>query len=96
MEVKMAKVDIKRKHALEFEIVKTKVNKLMDDLSDKYKLKCTWKNDKLLDVKGTGVKKGQVSLNDDNVHIEITLGMLASALKGKIESKINQYLDENL
>ena len=37
-----------------------------------------------------------VELTDSNIQVEITLGMLAKAMKGKIEEQVNKAFDRAL
>ncbi|PIE63059.1 MAG: hypothetical protein CSA25_02210 [Desulfobacter postgatei] len=42
------------------------------------------------------MKKGVVELTDRSINLEITLGILAKAMKGRIEGHVNMALDKVL
>ncbi|MBN2725656.1 MAG: polyhydroxyalkanoic acid system family protein [Deltaproteobacteria bacterium] len=92
----MASIDITRKHSMTNDDVKTKIEELRNDLEKKYGLECSWTSQEVLNIKGTGVKKGNISLNSGEIKVEINLSLLGSPFKSKIESKITEYMDANL
>ncbi|MDA3864256.1 MAG: polyhydroxyalkanoic acid system family protein [Deltaproteobacteria bacterium] len=92
----MASVNIKRNHNLNKDELKSKIESLKDQIEKDYKVKSSWKDDNTMSISGTGIKKGSLNFDDSSINIDIKLGMLASALKGKIESGINKKLDELL
>ncbi|MBU1221961.1 polyhydroxyalkanoic acid system family protein [Myxococcota bacterium] len=92
----MASIDITRKHSLSNEDVKAKIESLRTELEKKYSLKCSWKNNEVLDIAGTGVKNGNITLSSGLVQIAINLTFLGSPFKSKIETRINEYMDANL
>jgi putative polyhydroxyalkanoate system protein len=92
----MASVNIKRNHNLNKDELKSKIESLKDQIEKDYKVKSSWKDDNTMSISGTGINKGSLNFDDSSINIDIKLGMLASALKGKIESGINKKLDELL
>ena len=88
----MPKVEISRSHEFTMEKAKEKVDILANDLKDKYKLTTSWSG-YCLDFKRTGAK-GKIQLEDKKVIVTVDLSMLLSALKSKVEERINQKLDE--
>ncbi|MGM0597651.1 MAG: polyhydroxyalkanoic acid system family protein, partial [Myxococcota bacterium] len=89
-------VNIKRNHNLDKDELKNKIESLKDQIEKDYKVKSSWTDDNTMSISGTGIKKGSLNFDDNSIKIDIKLGMLASALKGKIESGINKKLDELL
>ena len=92
----MAKISVSRRHNKPKTEVDELVEKLRSDLGQKYGLKSERNGDKV-NFKGSGVD-GVLEIEDNNVAINIKLGMMASMLSGKIESslksKLAQYLDD--
>ncbi len=91
----MAKINITRSHSLDMPTLKSKIEDVMGAMATKYDLKWSWKGDSEMEIKRSGLN-GTVKLDDSNIDIHIDLGMLLSALKGKIEEGINKELDKHL
>lgn len=90
----MATINIKRNHSLSHDEVVATVQKLADELSDKLDANCEWKGDNL-SFKRSGAS-GNVHVGEQDVEVNIKLGMLLTPLKGKIEQTVTEYLDDNL
>ena len=91
----MAKINITRSHSLDMSTLKSKIEDVMGAMASKYDLKWSWTGDTEMEVKRSGLN-GTVKLDSDKIDINIELGMLLSALKGKIEEGINKELDKHL
>lgn len=91
----MADINITKNHNLDVDTAKERLNQLAVELKSKYGIKSSWSGN-VATLSGTGLKKGVVELGDTTVKVEITLGMLARAMKGKIEEQIQLAIDKAL
>lgn len=91
----MADISITKNHSLGLDVARERIEKMSDELQQKYGIKSSWAGN-VANLSGTGLKKGTVSLSESNVVVEISLGMLARAMKGKIEEQINAQFDKIL
>ena len=90
----MATIDITRTHALGKERAREVAELVAERLKDKISATYHWVGDDLR-FERSGAK-GRIAVTATEVRIEIDLSMILRPLKGKIESKANQYLDEYL
>lgn len=65
--------------------------KLADELSGKFDAKCEWDGPELRFTRPGA--NGCVRISDNDVRIEVKLGMMLSPLKSKMESIISDELD---
>lgn len=91
----MADIDINKSHSLEISDARTRLEKMAGDLQSQYGIKSAWTGNTAI-LSGTGLKKGRVELTDTAVNVQITLGILAKAMKGKIQAQVNIALDNAL
>jgi putative polyhydroxyalkanoate system protein len=95
----MATIDIKRSHTFDKEEAKRRAEALARSMEDKLGIRWSWQEDCLRFDTPSGVAKGasgQVTVEPSNVRVEVDLPFLLRALKGTVESKINEKLDEVL
>lgn len=90
----MAKIHIEETVKLEKEQLRTKVENLLTKVKEKYGLKGEWKND-LYTFKAPQVD-GKILAANGKVTVDISLGLLASAFKDKIECELKQRIKEEL
>lgn len=90
----MATIHITKTHQLDHEAVRANVQELADTLADKLSAEYRWENDRLV-FKRSGAS-GFVRLGDQEVEVEIKLGILLTPLKGNIEKTITEYLEQRL
>jgi putative polyhydroxyalkanoate system protein len=91
----MATININKKYTKSVAEVKEQLEELVTDLADRYELKCQWTSDHTVTFKRSGAD-GEISIADGNVNFKMKLGFVLSALKGKVERRVNSYLDEHL
>ncbi|MBN2802278.1 MAG: polyhydroxyalkanoic acid system family protein [Deltaproteobacteria bacterium] len=91
----MSDINITKPHALGLETAKSKLDAFSTTLEKEYGIKSSW-NGNTCDLKGTGLKKGTVTVSENDITIDITLGLLGKALKGTIESKIESQFSKVL
>lgn len=90
----MALIKLKRKHALGQEKARSTVEALAKKLQDELDAKYHWEGS-TLQFSRSGAS-GHIDVSDEEVDIEIKLGMLLSPLKGKIEKTIQEEIDQHL
>lgn len=93
-EYAMATIRVERSHQLGREAVRDKVEALAARLAREYQLRCQWRGDRL-DVERSGVK-GHIAIDERAVRIELSLGLLLSAMRGPLQSEIESALDREL
>ena len=95
----MADISISRTHALGKETARKKAEDLANKLQDKLGIEWAWKSDAIhFEAKGGVAKgaKGTVSVTDTTIKVELGLTFTLKLMKGTIESKIHEKLDEAL
>jgi len=90
----MATIHITRPHQLDQETVRDKVQELANTLVDKLSAKYTWEEDRLI-FKRSGAD-GFIRIGNQELEVEVKLGMMLRPLKGTIEKTITEYLDQQL
>jgi putative polyhydroxyalkanoate system protein len=88
----MATIKVSREHAHDKDEIRRRCDKFMTKMTE-LGLKADWQGDT---CKFSGPAKGQLTLADKRVDLEVELGMALSLMKGKIEEKINEGLDRAL
>jgi putative polyhydroxyalkanoate system protein len=95
----MATIDISRAHTLDKDEAKRRAEALAKGLEDKLGIRWSWDGDRIRFDAPHGAAKGAtgtVSVDGSAVRVEVDLPFLLRAVKGTIESKINQKLDDLL
>jgi putative polyhydroxyalkanoate system protein len=93
----MATIDIRRSHTLDKEEAKRRAETLVQSMADRLGVLWRWDGDLIRFDAPSGVAKGSngtIRVDPNAVRVEIDLPFLLRALKGKLESKINEKLDE--
>ena len=90
----MTSIHITRPHQLDQATVRNKVQELADTLVEKLSAEYQWDQDRLV-FKRIGAT-GFVRIGDQEVEVEINLGLILRPLKGTIEKTITEYLDQRL
>jgi putative polyhydroxyalkanoate system protein len=93
----MATIDIRRAHTLDKDEARRRAEALAKGMEEKLGIRWSWDGDRIrFDVPGGAAKgaTGTVSVDPAEVRVEVDLPFLLRAVKGTIESKINQKLDD--
>ncbi len=93
----MATIDISRSHTLDKDEARARTEKLAKSLEEKLGIRWHWEGDKIKFDAPSGAAKGAtgtVHVDPSAVRVEVDLPFLLRAVKGTIESKINQKLDD--
>ena len=95
----MSTIDVRRAHALPKEEAKKRAEELANSMKQRFELEWRWDGDRIAfdaprgAAKGT---KGSVDVGDKEVRVQIDLPFLLRVLKGTIETKVNDKLDQLL
>ena len=95
----MATIDIRRAHTLDKDEAKRRAETLAKGLEEKLGIRWHWEGDKIRFDAPSGAAKGSsgtVSVDPRDIRVEVDLPFLLRAVKGTVESKINQKLDDLL
>jgi putative polyhydroxyalkanoate system protein len=95
----MATIDIRRAHTLEKDEAKRRAEALAKGMEDKLGIRWHWDGDRIRFDAPSGAAKGAtgtVYVDPRDVRVEVDLPFLLRAVKGMVESKINQKLDDLL
>jgi putative polyhydroxyalkanoate system protein len=95
----MATIDIRRTHTLAKDEAKKRAEELARGMEAKLDLKWRWDGDHIRFEAPSGAAKGTtgtVEVTDSMVRVQIDLPFLLRVLKGKVESKVNEKLDQVL
>ena len=90
----MAEINVVRKHRLTIAQAKKIAQKTADDLASEYDLASEWQGDTLR-FSRSGVH-GAMAVSAREIRLDVRLGLLLSAFKGRIERHIEHRLDELL
>jgi putative polyhydroxyalkanoate system protein len=89
----MADITKTKSHNLDRDELRGRLEKLASEMQQKFSIKCRWDGD-ICHLSGAGLKGGKLEMTDSEVSIEITLGMMAKMLKGKIEQELESRMDK--
>jgi putative polyhydroxyalkanoate system protein len=95
----MATIDISRPHTLEKDEARRRAESLANDMQEKLGIKWRWDGDKIRFEAPSGAAKGAtgvVHVDPKDVRVEVDLPFLLRAVKGTVEQKINQKLEDLL
>jgi putative polyhydroxyalkanoate system protein len=95
----MATIDIRRSHTLDKEEAKRRAEALARSMEDKLGIRWRWEGDRIRFDAPSGAAKGTsgtVYVEPADVRVEVDLPFLLRAIKGKVETKITEQLDEAL
>ena len=87
----MADIDLKRVHNLGMDAARTKAEAMAEHLGKKFGLKGQWDGD-VLRFERPGVT-GSLAITAKDLHLLVSLGFLLKAMKGSIESAVQNELD---
>jgi putative polyhydroxyalkanoate system protein len=92
----MATIDIRRSHSVGKDTAKQKAEELARSMEGKLGIRWSWAGDAIKFDAPSGAAKGAsgtVEVDDSTVRVQIDLPFLLRAIKGTIESKVNNKLD---
>jgi putative polyhydroxyalkanoate system protein len=92
----MATIDITRGHSLSKDEAKKRAEEFAKTMQARFALDWKWVGDAIrFDAPSGAAKgtKGEVSVSDKAVRVQIDLPFLLRMMKGTVESKVNEKLD---
>ncbi|MFA7665013.1 MAG: polyhydroxyalkanoic acid system family protein [Burkholderiaceae bacterium] len=89
----MSKIQLQRAHALGMDGAREAVQRAAEEMHGKCGLEHAWQGDQL-SFSRPGVS-GTLEVRSSEVVLEAELGMLLSALRGRIEEEIHKCLDHH-
>jgi putative polyhydroxyalkanoate system protein len=95
----MSTIDITRKHSLPLDQAKKRAEDFAKSMETKLGLTWKWAGDKIVFDAPSGVAKGtkgDVSVSTEAVRVTVDLPFMLRVMKGTIESKIHEKLDQIL
>ena len=95
----MATIDIKRSQSLPKDTAKQKAEELAKSMETKLGIVWSWAGDAIkFDAPGGVAKgaKGAVSVTEKEVRVEVDLPFMLRVMKGTIEDRINEKLNQLL
>lgn len=90
----MSRIQVERCHQLGLEAARAKAQSLAERLASEFDVRYKWNGD-TLEFKRSGAD-GSICVTEDNVRVELKLGLLLSAMGGTIKREIEQALDKSL
>ena len=90
----MSTIIVEREHQLGRDGARDKAQALAERLAEKYDVAYQWHGDTLA-VNRAGAE-GTIVVGDSTIYIKLKLGVLFSALKGKIKREMEAALDKRL
>jgi putative polyhydroxyalkanoate system protein len=93
----MATIDIRRSHTLDKEDAKKRAETLAKSMEEKLGIRWQWAGDNITFDAPSGAAKGatgKVTVDTTQVRVEVDLPFLLRAVKGMVEGKINEKLDQ--
>lgn len=90
----MSRINIHRSHQLGRDAARARAEALAERLAREYDVSYHW-NGETLEFKRSGAD-GRIEVGEDSVDVELRLGLLFSALGGRIKSEIERTLDKSL
>lgn len=95
----MATIDISKNHSLPLPDAKKKAEELAGSMAQKFGIDWKWDGDTIkFDAKSGAAKgtKGEVAVSDKAVRVAIDLPFMLKMMKGTIEDKVNEKLNQIL
>jgi putative polyhydroxyalkanoate system protein len=91
----MSQILISRPHEACMDELKIEAEELAEKLKKKFGIKSKWLDDYHLHFEGMDVT-GQIFIEENNITVDVKLGLLGMLMKSKIEHELTSYLDEKI
>lgn len=91
----MARISLSKQHNKPEGEVRAMVEDLAESLARRYDAKAVWDGDNSVKIDHSRLS-GRLDILPGEVKVDVKLGMLAGAFKGKIEAELRKALDEKL
>lgn len=93
----MATIDLSKSHTLSIDDAKKKAEDLAKGMADKFGISWKWDGNVIrFDAPSGAAKgtKGEVAVTEKDVRVQIDLPFMLKMLKGTIEGKVKEKLDQ--
>lgn len=88
----MSDIHARKEHTMSLEEAKQTAQKLADQLQKEFQLDSQWQGN-TLNFTRSGVK-GKLDVTEKDVTVDISLGFMLKAFKGKIQTEIDKNIDK--
>jgi putative polyhydroxyalkanoate system protein len=95
----MATIDLRRAHTLSKDEAKSRAETLAKNMQEKFGIVWRWAGDSITFETPSGTAKGtkgEVSVSDSEVRVQIDLPFMLKVIKGTVESRVADKLKELL
>ena len=89
----MADIRMTRDHSVDVEEMRSRVQKIVDEMQSKVGIKGTWRGD-TCSISGKGIKKCDIVITPKDISFEVTLGMMFKMMKGQIQKQLADRIDK--
>lgn len=91
----MSNISLRQRHNKNPDELRELISQMAKKLDERYQITSRWLNDDQVEVARSGIK-GRITLSDNEVKVDIKLGLMMGAFKSKIESEISRSMAEKL
>ncbi len=91
----MSSIEISKAFTMPREELRDQLDDLAQQLGQDLQLECKWLSDDCLDFRRSGVD-GQINIDDEEIELTVTLGVLMEFFSGKIEREIRDFIDQHI
>ena len=91
----MASIQINKEFTMPEEELKGTLDHLATHLNEMFQVECTWKSDRCLDIRRAGAN-GELNITDNEVDLNVNLGIMLSPFKGRIEQAISEFINDHI
>ncbi|MFT6552322.1 MAG: putative polyhydroxyalkanoate system protein [Zhongshania marina] len=91
----MPNISLRQRHNKSPEELRELIKLMATKLEERYQLNARWLNNDAVEVARPGIN-GRITLGENEVRVEIKLGLMMSAFKSTIESEISRSMAEKL
>lgn len=90
----MSKIRICREHSCGLESARKAAADIAGEMGQRFGVDSQWEGDQL--TFSHSAVKGAIRVSEDTIEVDARLGLLALPLKSMMESRIHDFIDQNL
>jgi len=91
----MSSIEINAPFTMPRDKLRAELGKLAEQLGEELQLDCEWQSDDCLNFARSGIQ-GEINIGDEEIDLNISLGLMLVLFKGKIEQEILGFIDEHI
>jgi len=91
----MSNICVQRQHQLSIQDLKEKIDSIMDELKSEIDFQSEWESAQEFCFRRRGAK-GRIEISDSKFELNLNLGIMFRALKGSIEKRIVNAVEEHI